>query len=541
MEKIIRQLEKLNILNPLEVFYNSSYEELFKHETDPSLEGYDKVHLTATGAVAVDTGIFTGRSPKDKYVVKDAETADKVWWSEKGKKGSDNKPITPEVWNSLKKICQGQLSHKKIYVMDAFCGANPASRLKIRFVTEVAWQAHFVKNMFIRPTKEELVDFEPDFVVMNGCKAVNGLWKEQELNSEVFIAFNLTERMALIGGSWYGGEMKKGIFSVMNYFLPLQGIASMHCSANQGKKGDTAIFFGLSGTGKTTLSTDPNRLLIGDDEHGWDDDGIFNLEGGCYAKCINLSCEGEPDIYHAIRRDALLENVVIKEDGNVDFDSADKTENTRVSYPIYHIANIVKPVSRGTHPSKIIFLSADAFGVLPPVSLLNKEQTMYYFLSGYTAKLAGTERGVVTPQPTFSSCFGAAFLMLHPTRYAEILGKKLEEHHATAYLVNTGWIGGGYGVGKRISLKDTRTIISAILNDELVGCETEKVKPFNLSIPKTINAIDPVILNPENSWEDKDAFRKSAYELAESFIRNFTAFAETEKGAELVAFGPALD
>ena len=539
--KLLEQLKKVGIDNPKEIYYNLSYDELYQHEINPALTGFDKAYKTKTGALSVDTGIFTGRSPKDKYIVRDDETRNNVWWATPGvKNGSDNHPITPEIWAELKVLSENQLNNKNIYVMDGYCGANENSRLKIRFVTEVAWQAHFVKNMFIRPSEEELKNFEPDFVVLNSCKTVNPKWKEQGLNSEVYIAFNLTERMALIGGSWYGGEMKKGIFSVMNYFLPLRGMAAMHCSANQGKKGDTAIFFGLSGTGKTTLSTDPNRALIGDDEHGWDDNGVFNFEGGCYAKCINLSKEKEPDIYNAIKRDALLENLVIDEEGNIDFDSAAKTENTRVSYPIYHINNIVKPVSRGTHPSKVIFLSADAFGVLPPVAVLNREQTMYYFLSGYTAKLAGTERGIVTPQPTFSSCFGAAFLLLHPTKYAEELAKKLTEHNATAYLVNTGWIGGGYGVGKRISLKDTRTIISAILNDELVNCETEIVKPFNLYIPKHVNNVDDNILNPENSWADKNAYRESAKTLAESFIKNFNNFTETAEGKALVPSGPVL-
>ncbi|MDR2979562.1 MAG: phosphoenolpyruvate carboxykinase (ATP) [Bacteroidales bacterium] len=541
MKKIAEQLQELNILNPIEIFHNPSYQELYEHEMDPKLEGFEKAYPTTTGALAVDTGIFTGRSPKDKYVVKDDTTKDTVWWKVEGKKSSDNKPITPEIWSHLKGICQKQLSNKKVYVMDGYCGANENSRLKIRFVTEVAWQAHFVKNMFIRLSEEEMDDFKPDFVILNSCKAVNPNWKEQEMNSEVFVAFNLGERMALIGGTWYGGEMKKGIFSVMNYFLPLNGMASMHCSANQGKDGSTALFFGLSGTGKTTLSTDPDRMLIGDDEHGWDENGIFNFEGGCYAKCINLSEEKEPDIYHAIKRDALLENVVIDANGVIDFDSAAKTENTRVSYPIYHINNIVKPVSKGTHPSKIIFLSADAFGVLPPVSILNKEQTMYYFLSGYTAKLAGTERGIVAPQPTFSSCFGAAFLMLHPTKYAEVLGKKLLEHNATAYLVNTGWIGGGYGVGNRISIKDTRRIISAILNEELVSCVTEIVKPFNLNIPKQIEGIDAMILNPENMWADKAAYKEAANQSAISFIKNFENFTENANGAALIPFGPTID
>ena len=540
MKNIREQLAEIGVVEPTEIYYNLSYDELYKHETDPSLTGFDRCFQTKNGALSVDTGIFTGRSPKDKYVVYDDETKDKVWWAAPGKKGSDNHPITPEIWNHLKQLSEKQLSGKAVYVMDGYAGANENSRLKIRFVTEVAWQAHFIKNMFIRPSEEELKDFTPDFVVLNSCKTVNPNWKEQGLNSEVYVAFNLTERMGLIGGTWYGGEMKKGIFSVMNYFLPLRGMAAMHCSANQGKSGDTAIFFGLSGTGKTTLSTDPNRALIGDDEHGWDDNGVFNFEGGCYAKCINLSAEKEPDIFNAIKRDALLENLVIDDEGNIDFDSAAKTENTRVSYPIYHINNIVKPVSRGTHPSKVIFLSADAFGVLPPVSVLNREQTMYYFLSGYTAKLAGTERGIITPQPTFSSCFGAAFLMLHPTKYAEELAKKLTEHNATAYLVNTGWTGGGYGVGKRFSLKDTRTIISAILNNELVDCETTLVKPFNLFVPKHINGLDDSLLNPENAWADKKAYKESADQLASFFIKNFENFSDTEQGKALIAAGPSL-
>ena len=540
MKNIREQLAEIGVVNPTEIYYNLSYDELYEHETTPGLTGFDRAFYTKNGALSVDTGIFTGRSPKDKYVVYDDETKDNVWWAAPGKKGSDNHPITPEIWNHLKQLSEKQLSGKAVYVMDGYAGANENSRLKIRFVTEVAWQAHFIKNMFIRPSEEELKDFTPDFVVLNSCKTTNPNWKEQGLNSEVYVAFNLTERMGLIGGTWYGGEMKKGIFSVMNYYLPLRGMAAMHCSANQGKSGDTAIFFGLSGTGKTTLSTDPNRALIGDDEHGWDDNGVFNFEGGCYAKCINLSAEKEPDIYNAIKRDALLENLVIDDEGNIDFDSAAKTENTRVSYPIYHIKNIVKPVSRGTHPSKVIFLSADAFGVLPPVSVLNREQTMYYFLSGYTAKLAGTERGIITPQPTFSSCFGAAFLMLHPTKYAEELAKKLTEHNATAYLVNTGWTGGGYGVGKRFSLKDTRTIISAILNNELVNCETTLVKPFNLFVPKHINGLDDSLLNPENAWADKKAYKESADQLASFFIKNFENFSDTEQGKALIAFGPTL-
>ena len=541
MQNIETQLKNVGITNPLKIYHNLSYQELYDHETNPELTGFERAFHTKSGALSVDTGIFTGRSPKDKYVVVDEESKENVWWHDPVKKSPDNKPLTVEQWKELKVLSQGQLSNKNLYVTDGFAGVNPDTRMKVRFITEVAWQAHFVKNMFLRPTEEELENFVPDFIVMNSCKVTNPKWEEWGLNSEVFIAFNLTERMALIGGSWYGGEMKKGIFSIMNYYLPLKGIASMHCSANQGKDGDTAIFFGLSGTGKTTLSTDPNRALIGDDEHGWDDNGIFNFEGGCYAKCINLSEENEPDIYHAIKRNALLENLVVDEEGNIDFSSAAKTENTRVSYPIYHIDNIVKPESKGTHPSKVIFLSADAYGILPPVSVLTKEQAMYYFLSGYTAKLAGTERGIKEPTPTFSSCFGAAFLMLHPTKYAEVFSKKIEAHDSTCYLVNTGWIGGGYGTGgKRISIKDTRTIISAILNGELVNGEIETVKPFMLNIPKHIDGVDDTILNPENSWKDKAAFKETAEKLAGFFIKNFEKFTDTEEGKRLAAFGPKL-
>lgn len=523
-----------------EIYHNLSYEELYKHETNPQLEGYEVGELTNLGAVNVNTGIFTGRSPKDKYIVRDANTENTVWWAGANRKGSDNKPISPEVWKSLLANSCKQLSHKKLYVMDAYCGANKDTRLKIRVICEVAWQAHFVKNMFIRPTEEELKDFEPDFVMLNACKTVNPNWKEQNLNSEVYVAFNITDRMAVVGGTWYGGEIKKGFFSIMNYFLPLRGMASMHCSANQAHDGSTALFFGLSGTGKTTLSADPRRLLIGDDEHGWDDEGIFNYEGGCYAKCINLSKEQEPDIYNAIRRDALLENVVIKEDKTPDFTSDARTENTRVSYPIYHINNIVKPVSKGTHPKEIIFLSADAFGVLPAVARLSEEQMMYYFLSGYTAKLAGTERGIKEPVPTFSSAFGAPFLLLHPTVYAGELRKKMQLHGSSAYLVNTGWVGGAYGVGSRISLKATRAIIDAIHDGSINDCEYEELKPFGLMIPKALKGVDSQLLNPRNMWADKAAYDKQATALAQAFIKNFENFTDNEDGKRLVNFGPQL-
>ena len=532
-------LSQYGIKDPLEVFYNLSYDELYEHETDLSLEGFEKGFVTELGAVAVDTGIFTGRSPKDKYIVREETSEDKIWWADPDKNRSDNKPISEAVWKSLMQTTLNQFHGKKLYVMDAFCGANENTRLKIRVVTEVAWMAHFVKNMFIRPSAEELVDFEPDFVMLNGCKTVNQNWEAQKMNSDVYVAFNLKEKRAVVGGTWYGGEIKKGFFSVMNYYLPLKGMASMHCSANMGKNGETAIFFGLSGTGKTTLSADPNRFLIGDDEHGWDDEGVFNFEGGCYAKCISLSKEKEPDIYNAIKRNALLENVVYNEKtGEVNFFDTTKTENTRVSYPIYHIENIVKPVSKGTHPKKIIFLTADAFGVFPPVSRLNRDQAMYYFLSGYTAKLAGTERGVKEPLPTFSAAFGAAFLMLHPTVYAQELGRKMKEHGSTAYLVNTGWIGGHYGIGQRIDIDSTRKIISAILDGTLDKAEYEELAPFGLKIPKEIPGVETVILNPRNTWKYESAYNKQADMLAEKFIENFNKFTDTDEGERLVAAGP---
>lgn len=532
---------KYGITDVHQVFYNLSYDELFGHETNPELQGFERGYVTNLGAVAVDTGIFTGRSPKDKYIVREPSTENHVWWANPGRKSSDNKPISVDTWNHLKQLSVNQLSDKNLYVIDCYAGANEDTRIKVRFIMEVAWQAHFVKNMFIRPTDQELESFEPDFVVLNASKTTNPNWKEQGLNSEVFVAFNLAEHMAVIGGTWYGGEMKKGIFSIMNYYLPLRGIASMHCSANMGKNGETVIFFGLSGTGKTTLSTDPHRLLIGDDEHGWDDEGIFNFEGGCYAKCIDLDPDKEPDIYHAIRRDALLENVVFdRETGVVDFHDTSKTENTRVSYPLYHIENIVKPVSKGNHPNVVIFLTADAFGVLPPVSKLTKEQTEYHFLSGYTAKLAGTERGVTEPQPSFSSCFGNAFLMLHPTKYAYELTRKMQRHYSLAYLINTGWVGGPYGIGRRIDLPSTRAIIDAILDGSIENQEFEILPIFNLAIPKTLHDVDPKIFNPRNLWADAQEWDKAARSLAEKFIKNFENFTDNEHGLSLVAAGPTL-
>ncbi|CDH31189.1 phosphoenolpyruvate carboxykinase (ATP) [Xenorhabdus bovienii] len=531
-----QELAVYGICDVSEIVYNPSYELLFSEETQPSLQGYERGTLTHLGAVAVDTGIFTGRSPKDKYIVRDDVTCDTVWWADQGKGKNDNKPLSQETWSQLKGLVTQQLSGKRLFVVDAFCGANADTRLKVRFITEVAWQAHFVKNMFIRPSDEELVNFTPDFIVMNGAKCTNPQWKEQGLNSENFVAFNLTERMQLIGGTWYGGEMKKGMFSMMNYLLPLKGIASMHCSANVGEEGDVAIFFGLSGTGKTTLSTDPKRKLIGDDEHGWDDDGVFNFEGGCYAKTINLSKEAEPDIYHAICRDALLENVTVLADGTVDFNDGSKTENTRVSYPIYHIENIVKPVSKAGHATKVIFLTADAFGVLPPVSRLTPEQTQYHFLSGFTAKLAGTERGVTEPTPTFSACFGAAFLSLHPTQYAEVLVKRMQASGAKAYLVNTGW----NGTGKRISIKDTRAIIDAILNGDIEDADTIELPIFDLAVPTALSGVDTGILDPRNTYADKSEWDVKAKDLAQRFVDNFDKYTDTAAGAALVKAGPNL-
>ncbi|HDU8578851.1 phosphoenolpyruvate carboxykinase (ATP) [Vibrio diabolicus] len=529
-------LTKHGLHNVKEVIRNPSYEMLFEEETREDLTGYERGVVTELGAVAVDTGIFTGRSPKDKYIVKDATTEEHMWWTSDQVK-NDNKPITPEVWDELKELVTNQLSNKRLFVVDGYCGANPDTRLSIRVITEVAWQAHFVKNMFIRPTEEELTTFEPDFVVMNGAKCTNPKWEKQGLNSENFTVFNLTERMQLIGGTWYGGEMKKGMFAMMNYFLPLKDIASMHCSANMGKDGDVAVFFGLSGTGKTTLSTDPKRALIGDDEHGWDDDGVFNFEGGCYAKTIKLSKEAEPDIYNAIRRDALLENVTVRSDGSIDFDDGSKTENTRVSYPIYHIDNIVKPVSKGGHANKVIFLSADAFGVLPPVSKLTPEQTKYHFLSGFTAKLAGTERGITEPTPTFSACFGAAFLTLHPTKYAEVLVKRMEAAGAEAYLVNTGW----NGTGKRISIQDTRGIIDAILDGSIEDAPTKHIPIFNLEVPTSLPGVDPSILDPRDTYVDPLQWESKAKDLAERFINNFDKYTDNAEGKSLVAAGPQID
>ncbi|MFM5151891.1 phosphoenolpyruvate carboxykinase (ATP) [Aeromonas hydrophila] len=527
-------LDQYGIKNSTEILRNPSYDQLFAEETRADLEGFERGVVTELGAVNVNTGIFTGRSPKDKYIVKDATTQNTVWWSDQGK--NDNKAINPEVWSHLKSLVTKQLSGKRLFVVDGFCGANPDTRLAVRIITEVAWQAHFVKNMFIRPSDEELKTFKPDFVVMNGAKCTNPNWKEQGLNSENFVAFNLTEKIQLIGGTWYGGEMKKGMFSMMNYFLPLRGIASMHCSANVGQDGDVAIFFGLSGTGKTTLSTDPKRQLIGDDEHGWDDDGVFNFEGGCYAKTIKLSKEAEPDIYNAIRRDALLENVTVAADGTIDFDDGSKTENTRVSYPIYHIENIVKPVSKAGHANKVIFLTADAFGVLPPVSKLTKEQTKYHFLSGFTAKLAGTERGITEPTPTFSSCFGAAFLSLHPTKYGQELVKRMEAAGAEAYLVNTGW----NGTGKRISIKDTRAIIDAILDGSIEKAETKVLPIFNLEVPTALHDVNPAILDPRDTYANKAEWDAKAQDLAQRFIKNFERFTDNEEGKRLVAAGPQL-
>ncbi len=529
-------LEKYGIKNVCEIIHNPSFEKLYSDELDSNLKGYEKGQPTELGAVNVMTGVFTGRSPKDKYIVKDTITENTIWWNSE-KAANDNKPITPNTWNALKENTINQLSDKKLYVVDAFCGANKNTRLKVRFIMEVAWQAHFVTNMFIRPTEAELENFgDPDFIVLNGSKTSFKNYAAHGLNSEVYVAFNLTEKMQLIGGTWYGGEMKKGMFSMMNYYLPLQGIASMHCSANKGADGDVAIFFGLSGTGKTTLSTDPKRELIGDDEHGWDDEGVFNFEGGCYAKTIDLSKENEPDIFAAIKRDALLENVTVNASGTIDFKDGSVTQNTRVSYPIYHIHNIVKPVSKAGHATKVIFLTADAFGVMPPVSKLTPEQTKYYFLSGFTAKLAGTELGVTQPEPTFSACFGKAFLSLHPTKYGEELVKKMEQHHAKAYMVNTGW----NGTGKRISIKDTRAIIDAILDGSIEKVASKLIPVFNLEVPTTLHDVNSAILDPRDTYENTTDWNSKATDLASKFIKNFAQYMDNSEGQSLVKAGPQL-
>lgn len=531
-------LTKYGITGTTEIVHNPSYEQLFAEETRPDLEGFEKGQVTELGAVNVMTGVYTGRSPKDKFFIMDDVSRDTIWWTSDEYK-NDNKPLPQSTWVELKKIAAKQLSNKRLFVMDTFCGTNENSRQKFRFIMEVAWQAHFVKNMFIRPTEEELANYgEPDFVILNASKTDAGEnWKELGLNSKTFTVFNLTEKMQVIGSSWYGGEMKKGMFSYMNYLLPLQGMASMHCSANTDLEGkNTAIFFGLSGTGKTTLSTDPKRLLIGDDEHGWDDEGVFNFEGGCYAKVINLDKESEPDIYNAIKRDALLENVTVDENGKIDFTDKSVTENTRVSYPIYHIENIVKPKSKGPAAEKVIFLSADAFGVLPPVSILDDEQTQYYFLSGFTAKLAGTERGITEPTPTFSACFGAAFLSLHPTKYAEELVKKMKKSGAKAYLVNTGW----NGTGKRISIKDTRGIIDAILDGSIDKAATKEIPYFNFKVPTALPGVDPNILDPRDTYADAKEWDEKAQDLAGRFIKNFNKFTGNEAGKALVKAGPKL-
>ena len=529
-------LSKYGITGVKEIIYNPSYELLFKEEMRPELTGYDKGQLTELGAVNVMTGIYTGRSPKDKFWVMDDKSKDTIWWTSDEYK-NDNKPCSQATWEELKKLARKELSDKKLYVVDGFCGANANTRIKVRFIMEVAWQAHFVRNMFIRPTEEELANFgEPDFVVLTASKAKVENYKELGLNSETAVVFNITEKMQVILNTWYGGEMKKGMFSYMNYLLPLQGIAAMHCSANTNEKGETAIFFGLSGTGKTTLSTDEKRALIGDDEHGWDDDGIFNFEGGCYAKVINLDRNAEPEIYGAIKRDALLENVTVDEKGMIDFSDKSVTENTRVSYPIYHISNIVKPISKAPAAKKVIFLSADAFGVLPPVSILTPEQTKYYFLSGFTAKLAGTERGITEPTPTFSACFGAAFLSLHPTKYGQELVKRMEKVGAKAYLVNTGW----NGTGKRISIKDTRGIINAILDGSIDKAPTKKIPYFNFEVPTELPGVATNILDPRDTYACSCQWEEKAKDLASRFIKNFSKFTTNEEGKALVAAGPQL-
>ena len=529
-------LSKYGILGTAEIVHNPSYEALFEAEMDPALEGYEKGQLTELDAVNVMTGIYTGRSPKDKYIVMDENSKDTVWWTSDAFK-NDNHPMSQETWNAVKALAVKELSNKKLYVVDAFCGANADTRMSVRFIVEVAWQAHFIKNMFIAPSEEELANFQPDFVVYNASKAAVENYKELGMNSSTCAAFNITSREQVILNTWYGGEMKKGMFSMMNYYLPLKGIASMHCSANTDMNGEnTALFFGLSGTGKTTLSTDPKRLLIGDDEHGWDDNGVFNFEGGCYAKVIGLDKESEPDIYNAIRRNALLENVTVSADGKIDFADKSVTENTRVSYPINHIKNIVRPISAAPAAKNVIFLSADAFGVLPPVSILTPEQAKYYFLSGFTAKLAGTERGITEPTPTFSACFGQAFLELHPTKYGEELVKKMELSGAKAYLVNTGW----NGTGKRITIKDTRGIIDAILDGSIGKAPTKTIPVFNFEVPTELPGVNPAILDPRDTYADVSVWEEKAADLAGRFIKNFVKYTGNEAGKALVEAGPQL-
>ncbi len=529
-------LAQYGIHDVKEIVYNPSYEMLFEEETRSDLEGYEKGQVSELGAVNVMTGIYTGRSPKDKYIVVDDNSKDTVWWTSEGYK-NDNHPASQEAWKAVKDIALKELSNKRLFVVDAFCGANKDTRMAVRFIVEVAWQAHFIKNMFIKPTEEELANFKPDFVVYNASKAKVENYKELGLNSETCVMFNITSREQVIINTWYGGEMKKGMFSMMNYYLPLKGIASMHCSANTDMEGkNTAIFFGLSGTGKTTLSTDPKRLLIGDDEHGWDDNGVFNFEGGCYAKVINLDKDSEPDIYNAIKRNALLENVTLDKDGKIDFADKSVTENTRVSYPINHIKNIVRPISSAPAAKNVIFLSADAFGVLPPVSVLTPEQTQYYFLSGFTAKLAGTERGITEPTPTFSACFGQAFLELHPTKYAEELVKKMQKSGAKAYLVNTGW----NGTGKRISIKDTRGIIDAILNGDILHAPTKKIPYFDFEVPTSLPGVDSKILDPRDTYANPSEWDNKAKDLASRFIKNFVKYETNPAGKALVKAGPKV-
>lgn len=529
MKDLNQFLQQHFIQSTKQIIYNPSYQQLRQYQlANPT----HNTTLTNLNAIAIDTGKFTGRSPKDKYIVKDNTTQNTIWWNETAK--NDNKPISPQIWQHLQQLVGNYLSNKTLYVIDAICGASDKNNLKVRFIAETPWQAHFVKNMFI-PMQPTDTNRPIDFTVIAGCGAVNNNWQQQGLNSENFIAFNLSQNVQLIGGTWYAGEMKKGLFSVMNYLLPQKNVASMHCAANVSKNGNVNLFFGLSGTGKTTLSSDSNQQLIGDDEHGWDDEGVFNLEGGCYAKVINLSQQNEPDIYNAIKENALLENVVIK-DNNVNFSDSSKTENTRVSYPINHINNIVKPKSKGTHAKNIIFLTADAFGVLPPVAVLKGNQIPYYFLSGFTAKMAGTEIGVTKPTPTFSACFGAAFLTLNPITYANILLNKINTYNANVYLVNTGW----NGENKRISIANTRTIINAILNNTINNAPLTTLPVFNLQMPTQLHNLNSSILNPSASYSSTALWHSKAVSLATLFIENFKKFNTQSNYNSLIQGGPKL-
>jgi len=522
----MEKLASIGLYNTKNVFKNLSVP-LLVEEALKRGEGF----LTESGALNVYTGKYTGRSPHDKFIVDEPSIHDKIWWG-------NNKPIQRENFESLFKRLLAYLQNRDIFIFDGFAGADPKHRLPIRVINEYAYQNLFCRQLFIVPPEDELKNHEPGFTVIcaPGFKANPEIDK---VNSEAFIIISFEKKLVIIGGSQYAGEIKKSVFSVLNYLMPQAGVLSMHCSANVGKDGSTALFFGLSGTGKTTLSADPNRYLIGDDEHGWSEDGIFNFEGGCYAKCINLTREKEPQIYDAIKFGTVLENVIVNDETRVpNYDSAEITENTRAGYPVEYIPGAVIP-GVGGHPKTVVFLTADAFGVLPPIAKLSREQAMFYFISGYTSKLAGTERGITEPQATFSSCFGAPFLPLSPMVYAKLLGEKIEKHDSNVFLVNTGWTGGSYGVGKRMNLEYTRAMIKAALDGELDSVEYEEDPVFGLMIPKSCPDVPSQILNPRNTWSDKEAYDNEALKLAESFAKNIAKFSGI--APEVIAAGPKIN